>query len=217
MLLEQVTEEIIRADNGGIITDENRADQDYMEALVGQGRAMAILQQFTKTHRLSPNWTLRHICEYDQDFQETVDFVKFVKFAVPPVVTLDGKSDGFSYVGTQNGMKQYRKVTTRATYVNNNLHRFTKQGEGEKYFYTDGAIEVYGNEFLTEGPLCDAVWANPADANQYNKLYDNYPISLDLLPIMKDVIFKTDLIRVYARKLDTKSDSADSTATPNMR
>lgn len=221
MLLAQITDAIVRADNAGIFTDENRADQDYMEAITHKARALAIMQSFSKTRRLSSNWTSKHIPEYSANYQETVDYIDYVKFPIPPVITLDAKTDGFVYVGTQNGVNQYRKMTSRATYVNNQAHRFTRISNDTdkemKYFYSDGALEIYGNPDLTEPPLCDCVWADPTQANQYNKLYDDYPISLDLLPIMQKILLETDLVRIYAKQMDTKSDSTDTIATPNKK
>ena len=221
MLLAQITDSIVRADNAGIFTDENRADQDYMEAITHKARALAILQQYSKTKFFSTNWTSKHIPEYNASYQEIVDYINYVKFPIPPVITLNDKMDGFVYVGTQNGVNQYRKMTSRATYVNNQNHRFTKiindTEKLMKYFYSDGALEIYGNPNLTEPPLCDCIWADPTQANQYNKLYDDYPISLDLLPMMQEILFKTDLVRIYAKQMDTKSDSTDSLATPNKK
>ena len=66
MTLKELISQVIRQGSGGTLTDETRFDFSDIAAKVHYARATAILQQFSKTKRLSPLW-LQQRC-YDAFF-----------------------------------------------------------------------------------------------------------------------------------------------------
>ena len=213
MLLREIVDMFVRADSGGIFTDENRADMDYMEAMVDKARAFAIYQQFSKTKRVSPDWTQVEILTYSALLQDNDD-CRLFKY--PAILMLDSLSNAFMYVGTIDGNCNYRQVNSRAEYASNNQHRYLKQNENTiRYFASTDQLEFYGNDFL-EDVRMDSIFQNPRSITQYNKLKDKYPISLDLIPVMQTYLLK-EMQMIYSKPIDTKSDSADTLSTQNKK
>ena len=200
MTLLEITEEVIRTDSGGgIITDENKLDSDFIQSLVHEYRAKAIWDSWQRTRRINPVWTQQFIPEFEPDLQESKDFVKFT---CPSVVSLDDKRDGFLYIGTIEGDFAFRKVISRADLANKNRHRFTKKRP--KALYSDGFLEIHGN--IREIKV-DAIFSNPTDIPTYNIEFDNYPISDDILVLMKAILFQTQTSVIESKTADVISDS----------
>jgi len=200
MTLLEITEEIIRTDSGGgVITDENKLDSDFIQSLVHEYRGKAIWDSWQRTKRINSLWTQQFIPEFEEALQESSDFTKF---ACPPVISLDDKRDGFLYIGTVDGDFSFRKVTSRADLANKNRHRFTKKRP--KALYSDGFLEIHGN---IEEVRVDGIFANPTDIPTYNAEFDNYPISDDILVLMKALLFQTQTSIIDRKPADVISDS----------
>lgn len=205
--LPEIIEEIIRADNSGIITDEQKLDNDYIESLVHEYRAQAIFMIYSNTKRLNPSWTQKCILEYDELIQESKEYVLF---RAPRPLTLDPIRNGHIYVGSVCGTKPFRKVETRADLANRNMHRHMKVRDNiPKVLYSDLCYEVYGNTDI-KTILVDGVHLYPTEVITYNKYKDPYPISGDLLDMMKSFVRKETSL-----SSNTPSDTrSDSTHTP---
>lgn len=211
--LEQVVEEIIRTDlDGGIFTDENRTDSDYMEAIVHQFRAEAIFQFSQKYKRINNQWTQQHFPIFDETLQFENDRVIFL---CPDFITIDEVRDGGFYIGTTCGNNNYRKVVTRADLASRNNHRFMKTKQDvPKVLRSDGMLEIYGDTMI-EQVMVDAIFSRPTDLPEYNKYIDTYPITGEILVLMKDMVSKQVTAPISERPIDTKSDSVSTAASAN--
>ena len=213
MLIDEIADIIIRSDNSGIFTDEQKLDRDYIYALIHKGRARAIFDAFVKTKRISTSWLQQDILDYDADIQLSEDYVIF---GCSQTISLDNVRDGLVYVGTIDGNCQYRKLNGRSELAMYSGHRYIKGDDNIRYIYSDGYLEFYGNTELQEVRV-DGIFSNPLLLKSFNKDYDNYPISPDLLPTIQEIIFKVDGQFVIGKPIDSKSDSADTLSTPNKK
>ena len=123
MLIDEIADIIIRSDNSGIFTDEQKLDRDYIYALIHKGRARAIFDAFVKTKRISTSWLQQDILDYDADIQLSEDYVIF---GCSQTISLDNVRDGLVYVGTVDGNCQYRKLNGRSELAMYSGHRYIK-------------------------------------------------------------------------------------------
>lgn len=209
----EIIEEIIRADNSGIFTDEQKEDNLYMESVVNQYRAQAIFDVYKKTRRINSSWTQKCLINIDKEIQESTCYVLF---PAPQPITLDSFLDGHFYVGSACGLINFPKARSRADLTNRQNHRHTKiKSNTAKVVWADVGYEVYGNMGL-ESLLVDGVHAIPTDVPTYNKWIDRYPISPDVLVLMKSYVIK-ELIQSTNTPTDTKSDSQHTTTSINAQ
>lgn len=207
MLLSNLKSQIIRLVSGGIETDTTRYDFSDIEDKIHYGRAFVIGQSFQQSKRIGSSWTQQYISPFDPNLQDTNDFVRF---KVPHVIRLDSLRDGFVYVGAITSTTAYRRVNNRAEMANYNLHRITKQNERTpKFIYSDGYIEVYGDTMIKELRV-DGIFRNPTHIPSYNQDIDPYPISADLIGVLKDYLLKTTLIPEQQKAPDTIADGRET-------
>lgn len=214
MILQQLIEEIIRTGiDAGIITDEDRIDHDFIESLVHQYRAEAIIMVYNNDRykRINASWTQQFIAEYDKTIQ---DDISTVKFKVPPVISLDKFRDGHLYIGTIDGNCPYRKVVGRAE-LTMAQHRHLKNNGATRVFASDGFIEEYGNPDLRD-LRTDSIFQNPTDVPTYNKFTDEYPVSPEVVALLKELIWTKETSLIKQQFTDSVSSSKDETATPKQ-
>lgn len=207
--LIEIRDDLISTPSGGVMIDDTKYDLHYIEYLIHQYRARAIFISWQATKRINPLWTQQFIATYDQQAQDVTGAVVFI---APPPVSMDNMMDGFLYIGKEEGNCAYRKVVSRADLANRNNHRYSKCEPGApKVLYSDGRFEVYGSTVLRKLRV-DGVFENPTDIPTYNKFYDQYPISNDVLVIMKDMMMKE---QVQAMTQTTSEQSTDNPKSPN--
>lgn len=204
--LPNIIEEIIATPSGGIITDEVKLDNPYIESLVHEYRAKALVDMWAnrRVKRINPLWLQQCVLEYSKDLQEDECFVKFV---CPATIRLDNKTDGMLYVGTIEGNCPYDKVSTRAELSDILNHRITKNNVVS--LYSDGLIEIWNNP-LCESVRIDGIFNVPTEVPTYNKWKDPYPISPDLLVTMKNMLFQIETSKTIVVHSDKISDSTDT-------
>lgn len=208
--LIEIRDDLIGTPSGGVMIDDTKYDLPYIEYLIHQYRARAIFQSWLTTKRINPLWTQQFIATYDENAQ---DVPGAVVFNCPAPISLDSMMDGFLYIGKVDGNCAYTKVVSRAEMANQNLHRYSKCVPGnEKALWSDGRIEVYGNTMLKELRV-DGILENPELVPTYNKNFDQYPISNDILVIMKDLLMK-EQINVMTQT--TSESSTDNPKRPNQ-
>jgi hypothetical protein len=211
--LPEIIEEIVRADNSGVFTDENKEDNDYMESVIHEYRAQAMFIVYQKTKRINSAWTQRCVLDYEEDLQESNEYVLFKS---PSPISFGSMNDGHLYVGSECGTRNFRKAVSRADLANRKLHRHTRtRTDIEKVLFSDLCYEVYGNTELRT-LLVDGVHTIPTDVPSYNKYIDKYPISPDVLTIMKSYVVLETAAPVN-QPADTVSDSQATTTSINAQ
>jgi len=211
--LPEIIEEIIRADNAGIITDEQKDDNDFLEALANEYRAQAIFDIYAKTKRINPAWTQQMVIDYDPQIQESDCYLLF---PAPNPISLGPLMDGHIYIGSDCGAINYPKARSRADLANRNNHRHTRvKIDKPKVLFSDGCYEVYGNMMLRK-LMVDGINSYPTEVPTYNKYIDPYPISPDVLIMMKSYVIK-ETAQPTNTPADTKSDSQHTTTSINAQ
>lgn len=202
MILSDIVEMFQRQANGGVFDTSTRWDIPFTEDTIHKARATVMFNYYQKFKKINPMWTQRFVATYSQDLQESK---KFVKFACPPVVTLNDYIDGFMYVGNVNDNVSYRKVSSRAALANANEHRYTKLTlNTPEFIYSDGYLEVYGIATIRE-LMVDGVFLNPVNVPSYNKIFDQYPVDESLIPQMQDLVFNTEVVNELKENVVVKN------------
>lgn len=209
MTLPQVRESVIRIVSAALKTDEDRYEAAYIDDVIHQYRAEAIWTVWQRAKRVNANWTQQFISTYSKDLQ---DDDCLVRFACPPLIALDKKTDGAIYVGSIVGNVSYRKVTSRAELANNDVHRFIKSNSRAiKALYSDGFWEIHGDPLIKELRI-DGVFANPTDVPTFNPISDQYPIDDKTLTMVKNLIVLSEMAPMASTEPDRISDSTDKKA-----
>jgi hypothetical protein len=190
MLLKEIVEVFQRRAGGGVFDNETRYDISFSEDTIHQARATIIYRDYQSNKKINPIWTQQFIGTFSQDLQESKTFVKF---ACPPVITLDDFIDGFMFVGNLTDNVSYRKVANRASLANSNVHRYLSLNvDTPKFIYSDGYIEIYGNAMIKQLKV-DGIFNDPTKIPTFNKEYDQYPADLKLINSMVDYVFNTEI------------------------
>lgn len=190
MTERQVIERSQRLPFGGVISDENRLDSDYILNLINAARAQLGKDMFAKNSRLNPQWYQQYWPEYNADLQD--DNI-VVRFYCPEVFTLGPNDDGFRYIGTLDCTTAFSRIKNRGELATMNWHKIMKTllGVQTGVLYNGSAqqLEVYGNPELEE-MLVEALFSNPREVPTYNNMIDNYPLPDDLLPMLDQYVLK---------------------------
>lgn len=208
----EIKEQVVAMDSGGIFTDESRFNDLYVNALIHQYRADAIMNLFHTTGRVHEKWTQTSFLVFDQNLQESN---LFVRFACPAMLTVDEYRDGFQFIGQTDGLVRFGKTNTRATMANNQLHRFTKfRPNRPEAYWGNGFLDIYGNPMLRKVRV-DGIHSNPEECNTYNPAVDQYPIDDEGLVLLKTFLYQKEGQQENSKVVDTRSDSQDTPTTIN--
>lgn len=169
----------------GVFTEDSRYDMNFMEDIVNQARATVAMDFYKKYGRINPIFTQQYFPEFVATMQEATCFVQF---AMPSFISLDNETDGMFYLGSKEGNCNFRKAANRADLASRNQHRYLKNLIRPRYIFSDGNVEIYSSTILKEC-RADAIFTTPSDIPTWNKLTDNYPFDMALMPQLKDVIF----------------------------
>jgi len=212
MTLPEIRESVERTVSAALKTDESRYDPDHLDDIIHQYRAEAIGIVWQRDRRVDSNWTQQFIAEFSKNLQ---DDDCFVRFACPPLISLDKKADGALFVGSIDGHISYRKIISRAELANNDTHRFIKSGVRTlKALYSDRFWEIHGDPLIQDLRI-DGIFANPTDIPAFNVEVDQYPIDDKTLVLLKKLILLSEMAPMASSEPDRISDSTDKNARTN--
>lgn len=211
MILQEIIERLVSNAQGGLFSDETRFNEATLTTLINTARAQTIQAIYFKNKRINPACYQTHFPSYDADLQ--VDDPCLVKFKCPSVINLDSNSDGFRFVGQVDGVRGFRRVVSRAQLATYNQHPFMKV-QGGRYIAAlwsapDGVWEIYNSSL--KYLRVEGIFANPLEIPTYNKDIDDYPVSVEMLPMIEDFIFKTVTAIEAQTTPDYVSTSTDTT------
>lgn len=196
MKIDELVDRLQRLPEGGIMTSENRFDYEYCVSVWNTYRAFFIQETYAKNKRINPICYQKYHPTYEKDFQDNNGC--YVKFFCPNVISLDDKSDGLRYVGTdpvKTGMSNgFKRVQSRSWLSTYNNHSVTNVNNSRAVYYLlDGqmqTMELYGNgTFIKVPPLIEGLFADPTVIPTWNKDYDPYPIDDDSVPEIEEMIY----------------------------
>ncbi len=215
MILTKLVETIIRTPSGGIMTDENKLDRDFIAANIHQASATAKIKWYETKGSIHDMWFQRYIPPYETPLQTTGDCM--AQFRCPQTINLGTCRDGFEYVGTPDGRKAFPWLgpggmeTVYANHpVSNRRGRVTWRWEYNEGGY--GVIKLYGRKNLSS-ILVKGIFANPLDIPTFRQEFDQYPITEELIPLIRQELCNLQTKIIVMQRADTVSDS-QSTAQP---
>lgn len=212
MKLTDLIEIVIRTPSGGIMTDENKLDRDFTALNIHQASATSKIKWYEQKGSVHDLWYQTFVPHYEPLLQTTDDCLAI--FQCPPVINLSSCQDGFGYVGTQDGLHAYRRWgqgPMQAMYAG---HPVTNR-MGVIYYwweYENGMplLKTKGRKNL-QPPLVRGIFANPLDVPTFREEYDQYPITEELIPLIRQELFNLQTKIVVMQRADTISDSQSTT------
>lgn len=210
MILRNIVDTLIRAVSGGENSIDNKYSPTYIEALVPQLRNEAIILDYYGSRNRAASRRLDYACyqTIDVNVNTPVEGRDYVTFTVPKTIGVGRLIDGLVYVGQQDQSIEFSRLLNRSD-VAMMKARGLLNGDNIAYIWSQGNIEVYGNNALGEIQV-RGIFVNPTELSSFNVETDDYPISENLLLLMTD-LFKAQMNVNIGMKsditLDGKSES----------
>jgi hypothetical protein len=194
MTLYEITETLIRAANGGNYSSDMKWDFPYIESMVHQVRAQAIIIKYNGSRTMAANKTVQAdwVQSHTYDTFTTIspsNEPKYLTVSALPTVTINSIQLGTVYLGSDGGTTQFKEATSKgqiSTWYSQNL---LNNGKRIGILRKGDTIEIYGNHLLKEFTE-DAVYARPDLVGTWNYDTSKYPISEDLVPIMRSLFME---------------------------
>ncbi len=212
MIQPEVIETLIRMSSGGIMTDENKLDRDFVAFNLHAVRADAIINWLLNPKN-GPHdlWYQMYTPIYQSHLQEADNCVTVFKIPVP--INLPGGRDGIAYFGTDDGYNNIASAGIGAMESVYSQHRVTNRMGlvTRSWRYSENGyaeMRVKGNK-LFRRPLMKFLAADPTSLETFRPDVDEYPITSELFPFMIRRLFDLPLRVVVDKKADILSDSQD--------
>lgn len=219
--LLEIKEMVISQAEGGVFTDETKFPQALIFMLIHQARATTIREMRLIAY---PDVLYQQILPTYSGRVQTNDSC-YVEFAHPPVMAFS-LGDGFRYVGNVNQMDNFVRFgggAMKSVYSKHPITRLGPQNGTMWDWKVDetgyGKIQIYNNEDIEE-ILTQTILADPTQAPSYRVDTDIYPISMEMLHPMLEVMNRL-LLQQSTMPADLLSSSSDIYAQgqqpPNRR
>lgn len=219
--LRELAEQVVRAVEGGVATDESRWDPDFTYTQIHKARAVIARNDYVQNRRWNPSLFQFYYPEYEPFFQTNACISRF---RIPTgFIQADSIRDGMMYVGSSND------VSTANPYKARNFGVIKNRTELNDFLQhpilspvTGGYIGVLREGFVLEVISSTkiktlgvgGVWDDPTKLPDYNVDLDPYPVSEDLLQLMIVYLKESELNQEASRPPDTQSDSSGTVVVP---
>ena len=213
--LKEIAEGIIRVNNGGIYTDETRlSDLDFLAYLINNVRETVLSQNWAKEKRLDTGDIQYITLKKDDNLQ---DSDCYVRFAITNPILLDRNNDGFRYVGSTTQNISFMRAKSRG-FASMFRHRITHFNNPNytTWLYSNGVIEVYGAPDIEEIRV-DILAANPLRLQNFNKDFDDYPLSEGTIVQIDKYINDNYMRLIMGRPIDMIPTSEDQKSSQNIK
>lgn len=213
--IKEIAEGIIRTNNGGIYTDETRlSDLAFLTYLINNVREIVLTQVWAKDKRLDAG-DVQYITLKKDDAIQDSDC--YVKFAITSPIVLDRNNDGFRYVGSATQNINFMRAKSRG-FASMFKHRITNFNNPNytTWLYSNGAIEVYGAPDI-ETIRVDILAANPFKIPNFNKDFDDYPLSEGSIVQLDKYINDNYMRLIMGRPIDMIPTSEDQKSSQNNK
>lgn len=223
--LNTITSDLLNIIRGGTLTQSEPISKRQIEAWVHQYRAVLIKQDLDKGKLPNPDYiqTIQALELEEVDEVEgstlTTDYKTFrTTIALPNTIDLNHKP-GFTYVGTITGQEIQFVPETRARW-----QQYKKYTDSDRVAYLrDGKIYV-ANDTELRYITVRGIFEVPPEVSHLSNTNEvitdvtedsPYPIPINMLPTLKQMILKMELGLEMKAYSDTDNDSA-SDVEPNL-
>jgi hypothetical protein len=173
-------------------TQDSRFSWEFVSQHAATARSFAIKDFWIRHKRINPNWLQDIDLYYNENIQDDVDSRNCtVRYTIPPYNTLDGKADGFTFVGNYKG-KPFVTFNSIQEYSSKSTIPYMDASKGfiVAVIKNAGYVDVKWKARITSGLKVKALLSDPTDSPRFNIDTDNYPVTQDLLPMMEDFLMK---------------------------
>jgi hypothetical protein len=225
--LNTIVTDLLNIVRGSQISQSEPISKRQLEAWVHQYRAFLLKRDLDKGKMPNPDY-IQEIAGIEMSPVDLIEgFVSLEAdervmksdLALPSTIDLNHKP-GFTYVGTSDGheimfvsetrskWQQYKKYTEKEplVYLNGGYLYLVGNGNLPKYLTVKGVFEV---------PTEVSNFTNPVTDSTSAGLDDPYPIPINIVPVLKEMILKQELGIQSQAWSDDKND-ADSNMEPNV-
>lgn len=210
-----LSEDLIRSQSGGVFTNENKADVDYIMFILDQFRALAIesfyndpRKRLTELHNsLLQRYTVSKV-DAEQISEPTDNCIKVIRFKMPQVLMVNNVVNGIGYIGSPNGRNGFRVLRNRGELTGVYEHNFLSPEKGNRIYAlidVDDYVEIHGNDGQ-DNLLINACFSSPTLVPNFDIENDRYPINNAIVGKMKDYINKITLNQIYQTPEDRIQD-----------
>jgi hypothetical protein len=205
ILLSEIVSEIKNDLNSGMNYNDSRWDDEYIEAKIHNARATLIGQYMMKLGKfINDSW----VQTLDLRFANREKDGNIVTFECPDVISIDGQSDGFVYVGHVNGFKPFLRI--RKGYSTLTRHSLFARKKDIMWDYkhmeqNKALLYFYNNNDLTYITV-RALFNNPTQIPNFDKEVDHYPVDANLKREIIELV-TADLMRKTQRPVEITNTS----------
>jgi hypothetical protein len=211
MLLDEITERIIRACQGGKAKDESQIDYAYIESKVPKWRQAAISILYNGSREqgannfISPSWyqTVSVAIPSGQSNNSK----SYITATVPSVIRINSTTDGFVFVGDDEDTVNYIRINS-PSYASDLMSRGDLTEEVIGYIVIGSDIRFYGNKQL-ETFTIQAVLSDPLDDTNFDIDNDPYPVSEDVISVIERIAMQ-ELLQEQNTPEDLINDGVDT-------
>ena len=189
MLLENITERIVRACQGGKAKDEAQIDYTYVESKCPKWRqsAMSILYNGSKEQAangfISPDWYQTITISVPSG--QSNNNKSYIKATVPSVIRINSNTDGFVFVGDDDDTVNFTRISS-PSYASDLMARGDLNEDVIGFIVIGSDIRFYGNKQL-ENFTIQAILSDPLDDPNFDIDNDPYPVSEDVISVMERI------------------------------
>lgn len=211
MITSYLVDELIRSVNAATNTSNGRWDSEYVEALLPQLRAEAIIISYNGSRSQAANKTI------SGQWLQTIDLTiasneqdnasEYLVVDIPSTIRINDKTDGLVYVGNAEQAITFKRAYTKTEVAYLKQRGFLK-GKEVVYIYTGNKLEIYGNKVL-KGFQIQGIFTNPLEVGNFNWYTDEYPVDEATIAIMKDLFIQRARMEMGIPQ-DTVADGADT-------
>jgi|SanBayMetagenome_1026888.scaffolds.fasta_scaffold01691_4 hypothetical protein len=211
MITSYIIDELIRSVNAATNTSNGKWDSEYVEALLPQLRAEAIILSYNGSRTQAANKTISgqwlQTLEFTIVQSEQNKDAEYLVIDVPSTVRINDKTDGLVYVGNAEEAITFKRAFTK-TEVAYLKQRGFLRGKEIVYIYTGDKLEIYGNKIL-KGFQIQGIFTNPTEIAGFNWYNSEYPVDESTIAIMKDLFIQRARMEMGLAQ-DTVADGADT-------
>lgn len=205
MTRDEVIFSILADTGGGQAQQSTKLDFGYIKKSLPSYRATWIEKDYMRQaspRQLNPYCYQTVFLKYDPLLQASAPTGSVI-YKVPPFIGLDN-DDGIRFGGTLGGtntqpinsrpcIKQWIRLYNRSKLATIQSHSYTRMENNpdDVYFLynnNNGIVEVYNCPLNTEGKL-EGILADPVDAPQFNAAVDQYPIDVNSIAGIREIIY----------------------------
>jgi hypothetical protein len=206
MLLAEIREEAIRYGLAkGIVTDENSINYQALDNQIIIGRANVIGKKYISNEKINSQCYRSSLIEYDVSIQDNP--TQYIAYEVPR--TINGQISVLSGENNQTNIRVVANLAEGRDTIKNQIRRQTRAlFDGERLLIYD---------LMSRNISISALWTDPRELVDFNEQYDQFPFPDMLIPDLVQVLYQTAWQFVKQKPIDTKSDSTETTITPNQK